>query len=609
MITARCIRCCRALLVGALILGVLHATAQEDSTALYRKIHDYSQKRKVTRWIYEGIFTEPDTGGPEPAPNTPQRRSRQAERYAGRVIRAVHITVLDPFGYSVDDTAKAPTVWIQRAGNSLHRTTRNFIVHDLLLFEEGDTVDALTVTESERLLRASPVVSDAHITVRAVGRDSADVHVIVHDRWNYDVSGEGGFTSFSATARDRNFLGLGQELEQNVVHGIGFGQPELSGKHSVYNIRNSYIGSTLYYGTSSTRDQLGVALSRAFYSPLTRYAGGFSVGKIWTRTPMLDTLGGSIGTTRLDPIALDTWVGRSFRFAKDGTDPGRSANITTALRYYQTRYAIRPSFLEDSLRVNSENSAWLMSTGFGVRQYYKERYLYRFGSSEDVSEGLLLTATSGVDKTEVMPWRMYAGVSLSRGKHYAKFGYASASLAYGTYWRKGEVDGATLRIDLLYFSDLASLGHWHFRQFVRANVVGGFSKRPFELLTLNGTQFYGFASDQVAGRHKELLRFETVAYAPYNILGFRFAPILLYGMATIGYEGAPYFTGRIHHAITLGLLVRNENLLVSTFEVSLGIYPFIPERGGMLFDPGSVSSFSVSAPDFTFSQPAVVDYY
>ena len=228
---------------------------------------------------------------------------------------------------------------------------------------------------------------------------------------------------------------------------------------------------------------------------------------------MLDSLGETIRTTRLDPIGLDTWVGRSFRLANDGTDPGRSSNFTVALRYYQTWYAMRPSFTEDPLRVNSENSAWLMTAGFGLRQYYKERYLFRFGSSEDVPEGLLITATSGVNKTEGIPWRMYTGASISRGRHYTKFGYASGSLAYGTYWKNSQVDGGTLRVDLMYFSDLASSGRWHFRQFVRTNIVGGFNKRSYETLNINGDQFYGFSSDQVAGTHRGIAFRDSSLYA------------------------------------------------------------------------------------------------
>ena len=137
----------------------------------------------------------------------------------------------------------------------------------------------------------------------------------------------------------------------------------------------------------------------------------------------------------------------------------------------------------------------------------------------------------------------------------------------------------------------------------------GFGKPVYSRINLNGDQLYGFSSDLVSGAHKEVFRFETVAYAPYNILGFRFAPALLYGFGTIGEEGDPLFSGRLYNAITLGILVRNENLLVNTFEVSLSFYPFLPEENGGVLEVGSFNSFSLQPPNFTFTQPDVVGYY
>lgn len=594
-----------------LLVQPLGAFAQEDSTALYQSIHDYSKKHKFTRWIYEGIFVEPQSGEKPPAPKTPPRRTNPAERYRGKIVRSIQVTVTDPFGYSVDDTTRAPVAWIQKAGNSMHTHSRGYVIRDLLLIRRFDKLDPLKVTESERLLRASPIVNDARITVhRATGsKDSVDVYVVVHDKWNYDVSAEGDLSSVSTTLRDRNFLGLGQELEQRVAYGPGFERPELSGQHRVYNIENTYITSLLRYSTSASSDQVGLRFDRAFYSPLTRMAGAIALTKVWIHIPQLDSTGEEIGTMHLNPVYFDTWIGRSFPIANDGTDPGRSSNIVGGLRYFQTRYASRPSFDLDTLRINSDQSTWLASAGFSVRQYYKERYLYRFGAIEDVPEGMLLTATTGVRKTEGGGPLVYGGVEVSRGRYFSDFGYASLFAGYGTFWEAGETVDATMSAGFLYFSDLVTIGKWHLREFVRGNLMLGFDKPVYNRINLNGDQLYGFSSDLVSGAHKEVFRFETVAYAPYNILGFRFAPVLLYGFGTIGEEGDPLFSGRIYNALTLGILVRNENLLVNTFEVSLSFYPFIPEDNGGVLEVGSFNSFSLKPPDFTFTQPDVVGYY
>ena len=587
------------------------ARAQDDSTALYRKIHDYSQKRKVTRWIYEAIFVEPQSGEKAPAPKTPPRRVNPSDRYAGKIVRSIQVTVTDPFGYSVDDTAKAPVAWVQRTGNSLHARTRAFVIRQLILVHRLDTLDPLKVAESERLLRASPIVNDARITVQrsASSRDSVDVYIVVQDKWSIDMSVDGDLSSASVRVQDRNFLGLGQRLQQGVTYGPGFEQAELSGAHSVYNIDGSYITSILRYSTSSTSDQVHLGFDRPFYSPLTRWAGAASGGKTWGKTTLLDEAGENIGTRRVNSVDLDMWLGRSFAIANDGTDPGRLSNITTGLRYAQTRYPLRPSFAEDSLRINSDQSLWLASAGFSMRQYYKERYLFRFGATEDVPEGLLLKGTAGVRKIEGVRSQVYTGIAASRGRYYQDMGYLDLFAGYGTFWRnKAGVDG-TLRTGFMYFSDLVPVGRWHMRQFVRATAVMGFGKPVLDRVYLNGDQLYGFSSDLVNGRHKELLGFETVAYAPYSILGFRFAPVFVWGMGTVGEETDPLFSGRIYQAFALGLLVRNENLLVNTFNVSLSFFPFMPDNGRNVFEVGSFLDFSLKAADFSFTRPDVVGYY
>jgi hypothetical protein len=58
----------------------------------------------------------------------------------------------------------------------------------------------------------------------------------------------------------------------------------------------------------------------------------------------------------------------------------------------------------------------------------------------------------------------------------------------------------------------------------------------------------------------------------------------------------------------VGLLVRNENLLVNTFELSVGFYPYLPDTHGAGFRFNSFDSFSAGAPGFDFGEPAEVPY-
>lgn len=582
-----------------------------DSAAIYGKLHAYSKKHKVARWIYEGVFVEPVAEDEEPAPaKKPAKRVDAFRKYKGKVIRHVQVYVNDPFGYSVEDTAQAPTDRLQRIGNGLHVRTHEQVVRGLLLVKERERVDPLKLTESERLLRASPVVNAARITVRRVSgaADSVDVVVFVLDKWSIDVVGDISTSDGSITVRDRNLLGFGQRFEQGVGYSLGALRPELNGQYVVYNIADTYIGTSAFYATSGAQDQVGAEVHRDFFSPLTKWAGGAALTSTWTHNTTTDSTGAEIAMPRVRPVGLDTWAGRSFPLLNDTTLASQLSRIVVGVRYAQTRFTQRPPFEQDTLRTNSNTSLFLVGAGISQQQFYKERYLFRFGLTEDVPEGLLVRVNTGLRKRELLAPEPYIGAEVTRGRNYDALGYLTATVAYGTFFQRGHgIDGA-LRVDVDYFTDRLTFGKWHLRQFVKLRSTVGFN-RTRERLTLNGQQLYGFSSEVVSGTRKSVLGFQTVLYAPFSFLGFRIAPVALFGLGTVDEEHDPWLTNRIYPAFAIGLLVRNEYLLVKTFEVSIGFYPDVPGSANAttVFNP--ISGFDLGARGYAFSRPEEVGYY
>ncbi|MDQ3099961.1 MAG: hypothetical protein M3R08_01125 [Bacteroidota bacterium] len=582
----------------------------DTTETIYEKIDRFSEKRKLTRWIHSAIFVPPDTEEKPPAPALPARRVNPYTRYQGRIIRHIKIDVSDPFGYSVEDTSIHTTNGLQRMGNRLHAKTRPKIVRNLLLVRPFDKLDPLKITESERILRTSPAINDARITVLPVGlkKDSVDLIVRVLDRWTIDVGADGDLTTANARARERNLFGLGHELEQKLSFRFNEEFVELRGTHRVYNIGNSYVSSFASYYITETRDYVGLSLDRPFYSPLTRWAGGISANKEWIRSPYEYFNEEPIAFDRIDPINFDTWVARSFPLEKEGPESGRVSNLVIGTRLALTRYDRRPPEIRDQQGVFRHNTLFLAGIGLSQRQYYKERFLFRFGLTEDVPEGLLIRFLTGVQKRELLPTMPYLGGELARGRNYDKFGYLRYEISYGTFiGRQGIFDG-TFRGGFTYFSQLASLGRWHVRQFVRFESVLGFSKPDYSRINLNGPNMYGFESPSLVGTHRTVLNFETVGYAPWDLIGFRIAPVLLMGFGILDQEEQPFLSGRVHSSFTLGILVRNERLLMNTFEVALSFFPFIPEEDGSLWKHNAFTNFNTGIRDFSFVSPHVISF-
>jgi hypothetical protein len=311
----------------------------------------------------------------------------------------------------------------------------------------------------------------------------------------------------------------------------------------------------------------------------------------------------------VEPLDISTWLGRSFPLENTRSTPARSSAIVTGVLYSTTRFLRRPAADGGGPIAYPNTELYLLSAGLSVRQYYRERYLYRFGMVEDVPEGLLMKLTGGFRHREGEDTLLgYTGVEFSRGRHFHRFGYASLQLAYGTFWQQGKPVDATLRMDLRYFTDLFRMQRWYVRQFITLAATQLDRREPTARLDLNGDQLFGFQSALVAGTHRELLKFETVVYAPYRLLGFRFAPVLLAGFGTIGNAADPLFSGRVHTALGLGVLIRNENLLIKTFEFSVSFYPYIPEQNGAVFDADRFTNFTARLNDFAFTSPGLVGY-
>lgn len=585
------------------------ALAQSDSTALYKKIERVSKKHKVTRWLYDAIFIPPSRIADTLAPMRPKRRLDPYAKYAGRMVRRVDVHVLDPFGYSIDDTAHAPTNWFERVGNSLHRSTRSRVITDLMLVEPGDTLSSLAISESERVLRTSPGVNDARISVRPLTgqHDSVDLVVMVLDKWSIGVDTDLDLSSGNLALEDHNFLGLGHELQQGVFYSPDSSEIGLFGRHAIFNIGRSHVSFSLSYSTSGSADALGFSLDRPFYSPLAKWGGGLAINQSWNllRYAVPDSTGPAV--FRLRPFSVDTWFGWSFPLVRERSFEGQSSNIVLGARYVVTRFADRPPEAFDAVRQYHGSQLYLFSIGLSLRQYYKERYLFRFGLNEDVPEGLFIGATTGFRRQEFSGDQPYFGAEIVHAHNTDHFGYLSTSLAYGTYVDDGMASESILRAEVMYFTDPLRVGKWNLRQFVRAHAVVGFAQPSYARITFAGAELFGLDSDPLGGTRKLVLNLETVAYAPYDFFGFRFAPVLRIGFGTLGEEHDGLLAGRIFSAFGAGLLVRNENLLFKTFELSIGYFPLQP-GGGSNFQVNPYNNVDLRARDLAFTRPAVVPF-
>lgn len=582
---------------------------KKDSLRVYKSLKRWAYKHKVTRMAYDATFKDPE---PKEYPALPasheEKNVNPYLKYKNKMIRQINVTVFDPFGYSIYDTLSHSTNGLERAGNRIHTRTRKFVIINRLLFHKNDTVDALAISETERILRQSPFVNDARIVIIPLkNKDSVDVNIIVLDKFPitvpFGVSDISGFARF----QNQNLFGWGQQFQQRV----GFKRPdvfEYSGSYGIANLDNSYISANADYNSNITGTSVNLGFNRGFFSPLSKWAGGINQNYSWRYfdyVPLGDTVKKRLD---LDTYTYDIWAGRSFKLSKEKSLFNQSTNILGGLRYYKTFFTQRPSRSIDSNYAFQNTAAFIGNIGFAVQQYYKEKFIYRFGANEDVPEGLILQFIYGGIKKEHEKLRYYTGFEIAKAKHY-DIGYVSATFAQGIFFNRAVNNDITTNFKLNYFSDLLRNGRWFYRQFLNFNLVHGENKLSGETINIQPDELYGFNGTELSGNTKMTLTSETVAYLPYNLLGFHFAPVLMMGFAMLGDPLHPVLESRLYQSYSLGMMFRNENLLSSTFQISFGLYPFLPNGRNTVFIYNPVTSFTLRVRLFEFSRPEFVSYY
>jgi hypothetical protein len=99
---------------------------------------------------------------------------------------------------------------------------------------------------------------------------------------------------------------------------------------------------------------------------------------------------------------------------------------------------------------------------------------------------------------------------------------------------------------------------------------------------------------------------QTQAYLPYSFLGFHFAPFLFVDFGLITDEGKSFLKSKLYQGYGLGLLIRNELLVINTFQVTFGFYPFIPDKSGAVTKLIPVKAEDFSFADFQIGAPSIV---
>ena len=583
----------------------------KDSARIYKKIEEYSKRRGFTKFLH-GLVFEPTRVKKKAQKARPKNVPKQSlSSFEGKIVRKINVVTLDPFGYSEKDTTAVPTRKIYELGNKIHLKSKVLTIKNLLLIKRNKPLDSLLIKESERLVRTQRFVRGVLITPIMIENnpDSVDVNIRVLDSWSLipNVAGSSNRTTFELT--EKNFLGLGHRFENSYETEFSSKRNAYSTQYTIPNIMNTYIQTDLTYNINLEKDYTkSISVERPFFSPFARWAGGAYVGQEFKS----DTLPNSQGVFQRQSFKHNThdfWGGHSYQIFRGSTESDRTTNFISAGRFLNIDFKERPNTAYDSVGFFTNERLYLVGIGIASRQYVEDRYIFNYGVVEDVPVGRSFGITGGLQNKNHLE-RIYVGGRASFGRFY-NWGYLSTNFEYGTFFHSSKTEQSAFSMQANYFTRLLSEGKWKVRQFIKTRVVIGVNRENSwgDEITINENNgIPGFNPELLYGTKKVVMTFQTQTYSPWNFAGFRLNPYFSYSMALLGNEEVQLHQSRLYSQIGLGMIISNDFLVFSSFQLSLAFYPNIPGNGVNIFKTNAFNTEDFGFQNFEISKPRTVDY-
>ena len=585
-------------------------TTKDDSTKVYKNIEKYAEKNKFRQFIHKLLFTTPERKTSRKINNYEIKKQKAYLSNTGKIIRKINITTLDPFGYSSSDKEEVPNNNFEKFGNNLHIKTKNFTIRNLMLIKKNQLFDTLRARETERLIRKQRYVRSVVLLPIPIenSKDSVDIDIQVLDSWSFIPNGSISTSSSNLELAERNFLGLGHEIETNFDSRFKDKAKGNDVRYTINNIRDSYINTSFYYNDDlENNTQKSLKIERPFYSQSTRFAGGIYLENR-RHNDSLPNLSGDFEKFSFKITRQNYWFGNAFNLFKSSS-AFKTTNFVSTIGYQNIAYINKPDITLNPTNFLSSERTYLASIGITTREFQEDKFLFNFDIIEDVPYGKVFSITGGIQQKNNLQ-RPYFGARFAYG-NYFKLGFFGVNFQWGSFFNEGKTEETTLRIEGNYFTDLLYIGNWRIRQFIKSKVVLGNNrnsnfKDQININEDNGIS--GFSSAILLGTRKWVASFQTQTYAPGNWKGFHFNPFLNVSLGMIGNQDTILFDKKLYSSFGIGVLINNDYLVFNSFQLSFSYFPSIPNEGNNIFKTNSFKNDDLSLPTYEIGQPTIVPY-
>lgn len=498
--------------------------------------------------------------------------------YENKIIRNIQVEFIG-FDRSIYDSTKRVNKIITNAANALHGSTKERTIRNHLFVKKDTPLNPYLLADNERFLRDLDFILDARLVVTPIdGTDSVDITVITRDVFSLGIRFGGSITAPEVSIYDANLAGRGQRVE---FSGLIDGSRTPTFGYSAYYRKRSLLGSFTNVELGYTQLNSGAGygdeneyayflkVNRPLVSPYTRLAGGIEISNNWSVNVF-----NKPDSAFLDYNykIFDTWLGYNLGIKNSFANRNR---YFVALRYFDGFFVDSPDQEQygDEGDYNSIKGV-LSEFTFYRKNYFKTRYVFGFGRTEDVPYGLTTAITMGYLR-ELQIDRPYAAVKFNYSQASKKGNFYLFNFQTGGYLHDTKFEDVLVNTTASYYTRARNLNRYKLRGAISAGFSQLFNRTANNYLDIRKSEVRGISADTLKGTQRFSARVETTLYSPWSLLGFRFAPFAGLDWALLDCinceEDRPNVFG-----INGGIRTRNENLIFGTIELRL-IY--IPDDG------------------------------
>jgi hypothetical protein len=507
-------------------------------------------------------------------------------QYRNKIIRYIFITRLG-FERNFYDTNRVKQSIGVVIANAFHRNTRESVITKNLFFKEGDPLVPYLLADNERYLRELSFIQDARLQILPAEHSNDSVDVIVITK---DVFSLGADINVSSSKRmslrlyDENLAGSGNEFSVAGYRDADRDPLTAFGAEFINrNIGGSFINWTTGFINYSPAFNSGRREENAIYSRLEKplvspYFGWTGAFELAYRKTQNAYLADSIYKQdfRYGYYNADVWAGYNI-----GAKRLLLKNTATRLRKFMAmRLFHNEFFVLPNKFLNVNNYQYADITGaLGAltifkQVFYKTRFVYGFGRSEDIPEGYTGSVIGGWTNKQGRD-RPYLGLDLQRNYFKSSGFYSSFTLRAGGYFYEKRMEDVDLLFNVDHFSRLKHLGgHWYHRWFISGSVTKQIRPVLNVPLFLNSTfALPQFSNSTMTADFRSVLRCESAFYSTWKLLGFRFSPFVFGDGAFLVPTNNSLNKGDFFSNVGAGVRTRNESLIFETVELRGYVFP------------------------------------